>query len=63
MFTKDIMHMLAVIMMFAGVFSFAFSLAMLVIVGPRDSFLLCAMGISIISILGGMAAVLLNNER
>jgi hypothetical protein len=60
---KDEMHMFAVMMMFAGVFCFAFSLFMLIAVNPAGDFLLCAMGISIVSILGGMGAVLLNNER
>tara|TARA_B100001996_G_C18581675_1_gene562487 strand:+ start:194 stop:382 length:189 start_codon:yes stop_codon:yes gene_type:complete len=60
---KDVMHMLAVMMMFAGVFCFAFCLLMLIAVNPAGDFLLCAMGISIASILGGMCAVLLNDER
>jgi hypothetical protein len=60
---KDVMHICAVMLMFAGVFSFAFCLLMLIAVNPAGDFLLCAMGISIASILGGMCAVLLNNER
>ena len=60
---KDVMHMIAVMMMFAGVFCFAFCLAMLIIVNPAGNFMLCALGISIASILGGMCAVLLNDER
>ena len=55
--------MIAVMMMFAGVFSFAICLAMSIIVNPAADFLLCALGISIASILGGMCAVLLNDER
>ena len=60
---KDVMYMLAVMLMFAGVFSFAFCLLMLFAVNPAGDFLLCAMGISLASILGGMCAVLLNDER
>ena len=60
---KDVMHMIAVMMMFAGVFCFAFCLAMLIIVNPAGDFLLCALGISIASILGGMCAIFLNDER
>ena len=61
---KDVMHMLAVMLIFAGAFSLAFVLA-LVIAMPSTSteaHLACIL-ISVAAMLGGMCAVLLNNER
>tara|TARA_B100000214_G_C23924730_1_gene607799 strand:+ start:316 stop:516 length:201 start_codon:yes stop_codon:yes gene_type:complete len=61
---KDIMHMLAVMLMFAGVFSFAFVIALVIAVpsAATEAHLLCIL-ISVFSMLGGMVAVMLNNER
>ena len=61
---KDVMHMLAVMLMFAGVFSFAFVIALVIAVpsAATEAHLLCIL-ISVFSMLGGMVAVMLNNER
>ena len=61
---KDIMHMLAGMLMFAGVFSFAFVIALVIAVpsAATEAHLLCIL-ISVFSMLGGMVAVMLNNER
>ena len=61
---KDVMHMLAVMLMFAGVFSFAFVLALVIAMpsASTEAHLACIL-ISVAAMLGGMCAVLLNNER
>ena len=61
---KDVMHMLAVMLMFAGVFSFAFVLALVIAVpsASTEMHLACIL-ISVAAMLGGMVAIFLNDER
>tara|TARA_B100000427_G_scaffold277524_1_gene246903 strand:+ start:621 stop:812 length:192 start_codon:yes stop_codon:yes gene_type:complete len=61
---KDVMHMLAVMLMFAGVFSFAFVLALVIAVpsASTEAHLACIL-ISVAAMLGGMVAIFLNDER
>jgi len=62
--TKDVMHMLAVMLIFAGVFSFAFVLALVIAVpsASTEAHLACIL-ISVAAMLGGMCAIFLNDER
>ena len=61
---KDVMHMLAVMLIFAGVFSFAFVLALVIAVpsASTEAHLACIL-ISVSAMLGGMCAIFLNDER
>ena len=61
--SKEVTHIIALMMMFIGTFCLAFCLLMWAAVSPAGDFLLCAFGISVISILGGFCVVLLNDER
>ena len=62
--TKDVMHILAVMLIFAGVFSFTFVIALVIAVpsASTEAHLACIL-ISVSAMLGGMCAIFLNNER
>ena len=61
---KDVMHILAVMLIFAGVFSFTFVIALVIAVpsASTEAHLACIL-ISVSAMLGGMCAIFLNNER